>query len=553
MATVKTDDVSAGSPSAGLAVTAPRSSDAAKHRELSPLDPHDSTAAADAPSSQRRTNGAALAKSRYLGRVNGRVRFPEQRPGGNRSYIAQIARTGIPLALGDLAALSAAVLLCALVGLNFHLGPDEPGTVFFRWFAPTAVGLLTINAVLGLYPAVRLGFVEEMQRLSMSLGVMYVMTLGRMNLGSNLLGDRMLFATVAVALSVFLMPMTRKWLRRVLGRTSWWGFPTLVCGHDSAVVSVYQWLCEQRRLGLQPLGVVANSDVLELDRETPGYMGDWSEARALAERGHAYWAVMVEPPESNAEVTATIENFLGNVPHVLVVSELTGMPDHWNRHQLNEGLDGLLVEHHLMLPLQQIVKRCMDLAIVTIVGMFLAPLFLALAVIIKVTSRGPVIYGHERVGRGNTRFRAWKFRTMIDNAENLIEDYLNQYPELRDEWERTHKLKNDPRVTAIGRFMRKWSIDELPQLWNVLMGEMSTVGPRPIVPNEIVKYGEHFEIFCSVLPGMTGLWQVCGRNDTSFEERVRLGVHYIHRWSPWLDVYLLGRTVKTVLFSKGAY
>jgi lipopolysaccharide/colanic/teichoic acid biosynthesis glycosyltransferase len=180
-------------------------------------------------------------------------------------------------------------------------------------------------------------------------------------------------------------------------------------------------------------------------------------------------------------------------------------------------------------------------------------MFLALAVIIKLTSRGPVIYGHERVGRGNSRFRAWKFRTMVDNAEDLIEDYLNQYPELRDEWERTHKLKNDPRVTAVGRFMRKWSIDELPQLWNVLVGEMSAVGPRPIVPNEIVTYGEHFEIFCSVLPGMTGLWQVCGRNDTSFEERIRLGVYYIHRWSPWLDLYLLGRTVKTVLFSKGAY
>jgi Undecaprenyl-phosphate galactose phosphotransferase WbaP len=511
-----------------------------------------STLPSDAVAEPRRTNGAALAKSRYLGRVNGRVRFPEQRPGGNRSYLAQMLRTSIPLALGDLMALTVGVLAAGLF-VNFELGNDEPLSVFLRWFIPTYIGLLTMNAAMGLYPAVRMGIVEEMQRLALSLGVMFVMTVGRMNLSSELFLRRMTFALVACVFCVLLMPMVRKWLRMALGKTTWWGFPTLVCGHDAAVVSVYQWLCDHRRLGLRPLGVVASPDALELDRETPGYIGDWSEARAIAERGHAYWAVMVEPPESNAEVTATIEQYLGNVPQVLVLSELTGMPDHWNRHQMNEGLDGMLVEHHLMLPIQQIIKRCMDMAIVIIAGLLLAPMFLALAVIIKLTSRGPVIYGHERVGRGNSRFRAWKFRTMVDNAENLIEDYLNQYPELRDEWERTHKLKNDPRVTAVGRFMRKWSIDELPQLWNVLVGEMSAVGPRPIVPNEIVTYGEHFEIFCSVLPGMTGLWQVCGRNDTSFEERIRLGVYYIHRWSPWLDMYLLGRTVKTVLFSKGAY
>lgn len=538
----------------------PRSADpTGKSREPSlaprvgPLPDDDVPLISDESAPPRRTNGSTLAKSRYLGRVNGRVRFPEQRPGGNHSYVSQLLRTSIPLALGDLAALLIAVSLCGLVGLNFYLGDVEPWRVAARWLVPTAVGLFTINAVMGLYPAVRMGIVEEMRQLSMSLGVMFIMTLGRMDLTSSYVGARSLFAFVTFAICVFLMPMVRKWLRLALGRTSWWGFPTLVCGHDAAVVSVYQWLCDHRRLGLRPVGVIANPHVLELDKDTPGYGGDWTEARAVAERSNAYWAVLVETPESNADVTATIEQYLGNVPQVLVVSELTGMPDHWNRHQMNEGLEGLLVEHHLMLPVQQIVKRCMDLAVVAVAGILLAPLFLALAVIIKVTSRGPVIYGHERVGRGNSRFRAWKFRTMVDNAEKLIEEYLAQYPELREEWERDHKLKNDPRVTAVGRFMRKWSIDELPQLWNVLVGEMSAVGPRPIVPNEIVTYGEHFEIFCSVLPGMTGLWQVCGRNDTTFEERIKLGVYYIHRWSPWLDLYLLGRTVKTVLFSKGAY
>ena len=142
---------------------------------------------------------------------------------------------------------------------------------------------------------------------------------------------------------------------------------------------------------------------------------------------------------------------------------------------------------------------------------------------------------------------------MVVGADKMIDDYLNEHPEYREEWERDHKLKHDPRVNALGKFMRKWSIDELPQVWNVLTGDMSIVGPRPIVIAEIAKYGEHYETLSTVLPGITGLWQVCGRNDTTYEERIQLDVYYIHHWSPWLDLYLLTKTVKTVLFTKGAY
>lgn len=509
-----------------------------------------SEASAVAP---RRAQSHSLAKSRYVSRINGRVKFPEQRAGGNRGYIAQLIRTCVPLALGDAAALTLAVALTALIGFDWVLPAEDAVATVLRWFIPTLVGLLTINVALGLYPAVRMGLVEEINRLGLTLWVLLVMNICRMSMESSLFATRATFVFASFVIAIFLLPLTRSRLRLLLGRTNWWGFATLVCGHDAAVVSVYQWLTENRRLGLRPLGVIASPAALEFDKETPGYLGDWPEASRIADREDAYWAVMVEPPESKDDITSIIEQFLGSVPQVFVVSQLTGMPDHWNRHQVNEGLEGLLVEHHLMLPVQQMVKRAMDLAIVAAVGLLLAPLFIALAIIIKLTSKGPVFYGHERVGRGNARFRAWKFRTMIDNAEDLIEDYLNENPGLRDEWERTHKLKQDPRVTAVGRFMRKWSIDELPQLWNVLTGEMSAVGPRPIVPNEIVKYGEHFEIFCSVLPGMTGLWQVSGRNDTTFDERIRLGVYYIHHWSPSLDMYLLVRTAKTVLFTKGAY
>jgi Undecaprenyl-phosphate galactose phosphotransferase WbaP len=195
----------------------------------------------------------------------------------------------------------------------------------------------------------------------------------------------------------------------------------------------------------------------------------------------------------------------------------------------------------------------MDVSAATIGGILLLPLLFYIAVAVKLSSRGPIIYGHDRIGRGGRRFRAWKFRTMFENAGDVLEYYLEQHPELRLEWEQDQKLRYDPRVTRIGRFIRKTSLDELPQLWNVIRGQMSLVGPRPIVNAEVEKYGPYFKLYTIVKPGITGLWQVSGRSNTTYEQRVQLDAYYVRNWSPWLDVYLLLKTVRIVLFAKGAY
>lgn len=491
---------------------------------------------------------------RFGSGLRGRVRLPERRKDGPRQYLKQWLLTALPLAVTDIIVLVAAVGLCSLIGLQW-LNPDDPTSRAIIWIPSVAFAWLLINAALGLYPGLRLGLVDEIRALTMSLAIVSLITLAR-HLTSTWLYERATFLAVASALCVVMAPTARSIVRKRLARASWWGFPTLVCGDDSAAFNVDQWMWDNRRLGLRPVGVIADPSVLELDREIHRHLGGWSDARRIAEDQHAFWAVLVEPEETEQVqlgMTDAIEQYLGNVPHIFVVSKLTGLPDAWNRHQMDEGLDGILVQQHLMLPIPQLVKRGMDLVIGAVAGLMLSPLFLALAIATKITSPGPVFYGHTRVGRGNTRFKAWKFRTMIANADKVLDDYLAKHPELREEWERDHKLKNDPRVTALGKWMRKWSIDELPQIWNVIVGEMSIVGPRPIVDAEIVKYGVHFEAFNSVLPGITGLWQVCGRNDTTYDERVQLDMYYVHHWSPWLDLYLLGRTVKTVLFTKGAY
>lgn len=203
--------------------------------------------------------------------------------------------------------------------------------------------------------------------------------------------------------------------------------------------------------------------------------------------------------------------------------------------------------------LSQIVKRALDFGLVVAASFVAVPLMLMIGATIKLTSPGPIFYSQRRVGRNGNHFFAWKLRTMVVNADETLEQYLQTHPELREEWERDHKLKNDPRVTSIGHVLRKTSLDELPQLWNVFCGEMSLVGPRPIVDAEIKKYGEAYRCYSKVLPGITGLWQVSGRNNTTYEERVAFDDYYVRHWSLWMDTYILLKTVRVVLLREGAY
>ena len=201
----------------------------------------------------------------------------------------------------------------------------------------------------------------------------------------------------------------------------------------------------------------------------------------------------------------------------------------------------------------RVIKRIVDLLLVAVATPILVPLLLLLALVVRVTSPGPVIFSHRRIGRNGTFFSMWKFRTMCVNSSEVLERYLAAHPEARAEWKRAHKLQNDPRVTRIGRVMRQWSLDELPQVWNVLTGRMSLVGPRPIVAAEVEKYGSCFRCYTSVKPGVTGLWQVSGRSTLSYDERVKLDCTYARHWSLLRDTKILVLTLKSVANQEGAY
>jgi Undecaprenyl-phosphate galactose phosphotransferase WbaP len=190
---------------------------------------------------------------------------------------------------------------------------------------------------------------------------------------------------------------------------------------------------------------------------------------------------------------------------------------------------------------------------VVVGGLLISPLLLVIVALIKLDTSGPVFYWQQRLGGRGKSFRCWKFRTMHTDAESLLSNLLQSDAGARSEWERNQKLRSDPRVTRVGRVLRKTSLDELPQLLNVLRGEMSLVGPRPIVDAEVPKYHEVYKLYRRVTPGMSGLWQVSGRSDTTYEERVAMDAYYVRNWSVWLDLVILARTVKSVLFNLGAY
>lgn len=201
----------------------------------------------------------------------------------------------------------------------------------------------------------------------------------------------------------------------------------------------------------------------------------------------------------------------------------------------------------------RVVKRCVDVCLVLLMVPVLIPVLLAVSVVVILSSPGPVFYSHRRIRKSGAFFSMWKFRTMAQNSSEMLEQYLAEHPEARLEWNKSHKLKRDPRITKIGLFLRRYSVDELPQLWNVLSGQMSLVGPRPIVAAEVEKYGDSFGYYCRVKPGLTGLWQVSGRSTLSYDERVALDCRYVERWSLTGDCVILLKTFSSVWNQDGAF
>jgi len=249
-----------------------------------------------------------------------------------------------------------------------------------------------------------------------------------------------------------------------------------------------------------------------------------------------------------------IQQVSRRVANMQVVPAVRGLPlygmevNHFFTHEVLL----LTMRNNLARPGLQLIKRCFDLTTSIAVLIVGSPVLLWIAAKVLASGR-PIFFGHRRVGQNGKHFLCYKFRTMAVNADVLLKELLERDPQARAEWERDFKLKNDPRITSIGHFLRKTSLDELPQLWNVLKGEMSLVGPRPVVDAELERYGNQVDFYLEAKPGVTGLWQVSGRNDVSYDTRVYLDAWYVKNWSLFNDIVILLKTVKVIFKKDGAY
>ena len=284
-------------------------------------------------------------------------------------------------------------------------------------------------------------------------------------------------------------------------------------------------------------------------------LGRFSDAEVVIKKYNIPNVLVCAPGLASRKLVTLINKLQILVEKVTFVPELFGIPaaNIQARGLMNEQTLILEVKNNLAQRRNRLFKRIFDIIATVIGGILILPVIAIVAILIYLDSPGPIVFGHKRVGQGGKEFPCYKFRSMVPNAQEALEIYLKENPEAREEWERDFKLKDDPRVTKIGKFLRKTSLDELPQLWNVLIGDMSLVGPRPIVRAEVEKYGEYINDFYLVPPGITGVWQVSGRSDTTYEERVLMDSWYVHNWSVWIDIVYLVKTVLAVLKAKGAY
>ncbi|HEX4131144.1 MAG TPA: undecaprenyl-phosphate galactose phosphotransferase WbaP [Pirellulales bacterium] len=472
-------------------------------------------------------------------------------------YMFATVLTSAPLLIADFASL--ALALWAAHSLQADV-MSIASPVDLALGGAAAAAMFAIYLAFGLYPGVGLSAVAEVRQTWLAttsmIAVLVAAALGFDAEQGSLTSNEELTLLIAWPVLLAAVPIGRRLMRRLVARQPWWGYGVIVFGGGREGASIYHRLMLHREQGLRPLGVI--DDLSEHWRdsfvEPAWYLGPFESTESIAKRRGAFWGVVAMSTRPAEDIRRCVDRCARTIHHMVVLPDSTRLPHGraWESAHDCAGVSGLRLDDWFLAPVPRIVKRSIDLAITLLVGAAVLPLLLLIAVAIKCTSRGPVLYSQMRVGRGGKPFKIWKFRSMVVDADERLAQCLRRDPRLREEWNTKQKLTYDPRITLVGRLLRKTSLDELPQLWNVLVGNMSLVGPRPILECQMGEYAEYLPFYTRVRPGITGIWQISGRNKTTFAERIRLDAEYARVWSPWLDLYILVRTLSVVLRCEGA-
>ncbi len=461
---------------------------------------------------------------------------------------------GSSLLVTDMLSLTLAILIALQIR---HLPDLVTDWAYIKIFIVLGITMAVLFYRKGLYPGVGLHYVDELSHIVSTWSVAFLVLIAMMfALQTTLYYSRLVLAMTAL-LSLFFIPLGRYWVRRSLIHLKLWGEPVAIIGdlrNPQKAKKLADYFMTNLQLGIRPVALLNYN-------HTPaaGKASDTCPAinvcRAkLFARNLSLKTVLIMVEDLN-DINKLVNAYRFIFPRVILVRDQT------SEYGLNnlKSLDfmdvlGLQVKNNLLNASTQFWKRVMDLAACSLASLLLAPLLGVIAVLIKLDSGGRIFYRQLRVGRDGRAFSLIKFRTMFqNNADQILKDALKSDPALQQEWDTFQKVKNDPRLTRVGKVLRRFSLDELPQLWNILRGEMSLVGPRPIMLNQRKLYGESIQDYIRVTPGITGLWQVSGRNETTFARRAALDIEYIQRWSQWLDIYIMLKTIKVVLWREGAY
>jgi Undecaprenyl-phosphate galactose phosphotransferase WbaP len=426
-------------------------------------------------------------------------------------------------------------------------------TKSFITYWPYLPVYLLIFQILNLYPGVSLAPAEELRRFVIGS----FMAHGGVILSRYIEKDYLDSVTIALSISFFFSTIILLTARTIthwlLYKTRLGGIATVIYGSGSTGKLVVDCLLGNIRSGYVPILILDdNPGGIDEYRGIP-IIHDTSIGPEIVNKYRIKMAMVAMPKLDNQELKRIMNNSVSAFRHSAFIPDFFSAASIWMTVRDFGGVLGFNTDNRLKMSWNLQMKRLMDLVIVITGGVLILPFLLLIALLIKINSPGPVLYKHKRLGMNGKYFYAYKFRSMVIDSQDRLQRLLESDPEIRNEWDTNHKLCNDPRITSVGRFLRRTSIDEFPQLLNILKGEMSLVGPRPIVDEEVKKYGEDFSRIFSIKPGLTGLWQVSGRSDTNYNERVAYDTYYLQSWSSWLDLWILYMTFGAVIRGRGAY
>lgn len=394
------------------------------------------------------------------------------------------------------------------------------------------------------YPGIGVGKVEELKRLTLSIfsgyGALFAFLF---QTGQMALFDYR-FLLIALLVTLPVAPLCRFVCRHLLNVFPGSRTPVLIAGAGKVGRAVALEVSKDNYYGFSVAGF------LDDKKSGQDICGPLSRAVDIAKEKNISYLIVCIPPH---HLGRYFNAFLRYFKHIMLASPQRALPIMWTR-TLSLGYTAAFeINNRLRMKLLRLCKKIFEITLALFMLPFILLLGSVIAVLIKINSSGPIFYRADRIGKNGKKIRILKFRTMYHNADDLLEELLENDPELKKEWMKKFKLTNDPRITPLGRFLRRTSLDELPQFWNVLTGDMAIIGPRPIVEAEMHYYGDDFQVFSVVKPGITGLWQISGRSDLDYSDRVNLDVYYVCNWSLWLDYFIFLKTLVCVLACRGAY